>query len=233
MIDATWPRVSGWWREELAGDPSYEDTVTPLALDLLREERVGTVLDVGCGEGRLSRALGRRGWSPIGVDIDPSLLVTAAIPAVRLALPAGLVALRSEAFTAVVMSLVIEHIADHDSLLRGLGRVTAPRGAMVVVANHPAFTAPGSAPIDDGEEVLWRPGDYFSDGFTDEPAGGGTIRFHHRTMAELLTSAAQAGWALERLVEAGPSAPQIDRYPPYADQRHIPRLLGVRWRKPG
>lgn len=169
----------------------------------------------------------------VGIDVDLDLLKRAPKPTVRVDLPSGLACFVDDAFRAVLVSLVAEHIADLGALFESLARTVAAGGVLVLVANHPTFTAPGSAPIDDGEEVLWRPGDYFSDGFTDEPAGGGTIRFHHRTMAELLTSAAQAGWALERLVEAGPSAPQIDRYPPYADQRHIPRLLGVRWRKPG
>jgi SAM-dependent methyltransferase len=218
---------------ELENDPSYEDTVTPLGVHLLAPPIDGLLLDVGCGDGRVIRTLRREAGVTVGIDVDLDLLKRAPKPTVRVDLPSGLACFVDDAFRAVLVSLVAEHIADLGALFESLARTVAAGGVLVLVANHPTFTAPGSAPIDDGEEVLWRPGDYFSDGFTDEPAGGGTIRFHHRTMAELLTSAAQAGWALERLVEAGPSAPQIDRYPPYADQRHIPRLLGVRWRKPG
>ena len=100
---------------------------------------------------------------------------------------------------------------------------------LALVVNHPIYTAPGSAPIDEGDEVLWRPGRYFSSGSTDEPIAGGTITFHHRSMGELLTAASNAGWDLHRLEEFGVSGSQIEQYPAMAKQRHIPRLLGARW----
>jgi hypothetical protein len=100
----------------------------------------------------------------------------------------------------------------------------------VLVVNHPIFTAPESAPIHDTDgETLWRPGEYFGTGWTDEPAGDGVIRFHHRTMGELLTSAADAGWSLEHMIEVGVTDEQVERTPWLADQRNIPRLLGCRW----
>ena len=102
----------------------------------------------------------------------------------------------------------------------------------MAVLNHPMFTAPDSAPIvDDDGELLWRPGRYFDRGYTEEPAGGGRIRFHHRSMAEILNSAADLGLCLEHMVELGPSDAQIERTPVLAGQRHIPRLMGLRWRK--
>ena len=70
-------------------------------------------------------------------------------------------------------------------------------------------------------ELLWRAGDYFSDGSSEVRAGEGTVTFHHRTMAELLGSAAAAGWVLERIVETPHH--ELD------DQGGIPRLLACGW----
>ncbi len=101
-----------------------------------------------------------------------------------------------------------------------------------MVLNHPMFTAPDSAPIADADgELLWRPGRYFDLGYTEEPAGDGTVRFHHRSTAHLLNAAARTGFCLEQMVELGPSDAQIERTPLLAGQRHIPRLMGLRWRK--
>ena len=77
--------------------------------------------------------------------------------------------------------------------------------------------------------MLYRSGTYFGRGFTDEPAAQGKVRFYHRTTADLLTAAAHAGWSLQKLEESGLSAVQLDRYPDYAGQEQIPRLMGVRW----
>jgi hypothetical protein len=77
--------------------------------------------------------------------------------------------------------------------------------------------------------VLWRPGRYFGRGHSDEPAGRRKVRFYHRTLASLLTTAATAGWDLWQVEEWGISAAAIARTPDYAGQEQIPRLLGIRW----
>jgi SAM-dependent methyltransferase len=228
----SWSDLSDWWRTELLDDPAYEADVTPLILDLLNASAGERVLDVGCGEGRLMATLVDVGARPLGVDISQDLLKTAGTfgPVVRQSLP-HLSVFRNGVVDAAVVSLVLEHLEDEETLLAELGRVVRPGGRLAIVANHPVFTAPYSAPIQESDEVLWRPGRYFERGYTDEKAGEGTVRFHHRTMAQLLNSASLGGWDLERLVELGATDAQIESHPPLADQRHIPRLLGVAWRR--
>ncbi len=96
-------------------------------------------------------------------------------------------------------------------------------GVLALVINHPMWTAPESTPITDADgEVLWRPGEYFSSGSSEVPAGEGSVTFHHRTTAALLGTAAEFGWNLESIVETPHH--ELD------DQRGIPRLLACRWR---
>jgi hypothetical protein len=106
-----------------------------------------------------------------------------------------------------------------------------PGGVLALVANHPAYTAPGSGPLVDTEdgEVLWRWGPYMEEGSSEEPAGGGSVVFHHRSLGVLLTTAAGAGWRLERLVEHGVGEQRAAEDPLLAAQQQIPRLLAVRW----
>lgn len=225
-----WHGLGAWWLDELDNDPAYEDEVTPMLIDLARPS--GRVLDVGCGEGRLMRTLVDAGCDPVGVDIAADLLLRASqvAPVVRGRLP-SLECFRSAVFDGAVVSLVLEHIGDHNTLFRELARTVRPRGSLALVVNHPIYTAPGSAPIEEPEgEVLWRPGSYLESGHTDEPAGSKSVRFHHRPLGTLLSDAADVGWAVERVIEKGVTASQIERHPPLAKQPHIPRLLGIRWR---
>jgi len=128
--------------------------------------------------------------------------------------------------------LVFEHIEDYQRLLVEAARVVAGRGKLVVVANHPAFTAPGAGPlIDPGDgEVTWRWGAYLAEGTSFEPAGSFNLMMYHRPLGVFLTAAAAAGWALERIEERGPGAAAADRDPLLAAQRNIPRLIGLRFR---
>ena len=224
----SWSNHADWWLEEIEHDPAYEELVLPLTRDLVMSSRPTVVLDVGCGEGRLGRALG---CHVIGLDLNIELLRHTGPDSlvVRGSLP-RLDCIRGSSFDAAVVSLVLEHIPDHTTLLRETARVVRPGGVLALVINHPVFTAPGSAPIYDTDgEMLWRPGEYFGNGYTDEPAGNSTVRFHHRSMADLLNAAAAAGWSLDHMVEIGVTDDQIRRNPELADQRHIPRLLGCRW----
>ena len=227
----SWDELGEWWLTELAGDPAYDDEVTPLLLDLARP--FGRVLDVGCGEGRLMEAIGRLGGQPIGVDISSSLLGRAVAhgPVVQGALP-SLDWFADDSFDGAVVSLVLEHIADHRTLFSELARVTRSGGSLALVMNHPIYTAPESAPIEEPDgEVLWRPGEYFGSGYTDEPAGDDRVRFHHRTLGSLLSVASATGWDLHELIETGATESQIERHPLLARQRHIPRLLAAKWTK--
>lgn len=178
-------------------------------------------------------AIAERGGVPVGVDVSVSLVErasrfgqahVAAVP------PIGF--LDEDSVDGVVVILVLEHIADEAAVFAEAARVTRAGGVLALVINHPTWTAPGSTPIlDQTGEILWRPGEYFSHGWSDEPAGDGTVRFHHRSMSQLLNAAADVGWRLERMIEEGVTAAQIGRIPAMSGQEHIPRVLGVRWVK--
>ncbi len=203
----------------------------PLARELLGVVE-GTILDLGCGEGRLLRALD--GADVIGCDLSAALLerVGRSIPVVQCRLP-DLRWLRPDTVEAAVCVLVLEHVDDFDAFLREVGRVLAPGGAFVLVMNHPAYTAPGAGPVVDlsDGEVLWRWGPYFEPASATEPAGSGRVLFHHRPLGTLLNTAAHHGLALQRLDERALGPEAVADQPGLAGQEHFPRLLGVRWRK--
>jgi SAM-dependent methyltransferase len=204
---------------ELEQDVAYEDVVSPLLFEVFRPTVGETYVDLGCGEGRLMRQVSRLGARVIGVDINIDLasrtekVMIAELPGIPV---------RDAAVDGAYSVLTLEHIADHYSFFLEARRVVRPRGVLAIVINHPVWTAPGSTPVTDSEgEVLWRSGDYFGSGNSDEPADSGFVRFHHRSMAELMNSASSAGWKLEVMVER----PHHELF----DQKGIPRLLACRW----
>lgn len=217
----SWIEITEWWLSEVTTDPSYDTVVTPMLLDILAPDSGAIYLDLGCGEGRVMRALRARGARVHGIDLNVELVAHSVGVAVA-QLPA--IPMRKGAYDGVYSVLTLEHIADHATFFLEALRVTKPGGVLALVINHPVWTAPDSTPItDDDSEVLWRPGDYFSRGTSEIPAGEATVIFHHRPMSDLLNAAANAGWNLERMVE--------QPHHEYGDQGGIPRLLGCRWRR--
>ena len=220
----SWSDLSDWWMTEIVDDAAYEEVVTPMLLDILRPQTGLTYLDLGTGEGRVMRAVAETGTIVHGVDLNPDLARIAgeAGPVVVASLP-DLGFIRDHSYDGAFCVLVLEHIEDHRRMFCEGARTVKPGGVLALVMNHPIWTAPGSTPITDREgETLWRAGAYFGSGSTIERAGEHRVEFHHRNLAELANSASDAGWSLERMIEA----PHHD----LAGQEGIPRLLACRWR---
>ncbi|MGH8874498.1 MAG: class I SAM-dependent methyltransferase [Acidimicrobiia bacterium] len=227
-----WPALADWWVAEVSSDPAYREEVVPLVVDLLDPRPGAWYLDLGCGEGQVMAAVAERGGRVVGCDLSAALLGRARqYGSVVLGRLPELGWARAGAFDGACLSLVLEHLVDPAALFVEAARVVREGGALVAVVNHPYFTAPGASPVVDPTdgELFWRWGAYLEPGHTDEPTGPGVVRFHHRPLGELLTSAAGVGWSLEVMIERGAGPQQADRDPLLKAQVGIPRLLGARW----
>ena len=212
-----------WWQGEVAGDAAYTRDVDPLLDELLGSLGDDAILDLGCGDGRLLASHGA-----VGVDSSLDLVRHAAESGPAVVGDVRQLPFASSSWAAAYAVLVLEHIEDPSPFFVEVARVVAPGGLLAVVINHPVYTAPRSGPFVDpaDDEVLWRWGKYLDRGASTEPAGSGTVVFHHRPLGNLLTSAAAAGWKLERMIERS-LEPAGD--PLLAAQSYLPRLLGARW----
>lgn len=225
-----WDDLAEWWLAE-TNDPAYRNDVQPI-VDALVAGTSGPTLDLGCGDGRLRERLP----GPVfGCDSSLRLLEHArkgGLAVVRCRLP-DLSWLRPGSISTAIACLVLEHLPDALAFFASTAAAVAPGGSLVVVANHPAYTSSGAGPVVDQSdgEVLWRWGTYLVDSIAAEPAGSGSIVFHHRSLASLLNAAATSGWMLQRTIEAGAGPQTIARVPSLAGQEHMPRLIGLRWTK--
>ena len=225
-----WNDIAAWWRREATTDPVYREDVEPM-LERLVPPHSGLAIELGCGEGQWLRWLNEAGGNAFGSDGSLLLLADAvkAAPVVCARLPA-LPWLRDRSVDTALSVFVLDLVDDVATFFSEAARVVRRGGSLIVVINHPGFTSPGSGPVVDIDgEVLWRWGSYLTDGSSKHPAGSGHVVFYHRSIARLLTTAAESGWALELLEESSLGAGAIERQPAYAGQEGIPRFLGARW----
>lgn len=225
-----WDDLAEWWVDEVDNDAAYEADVHPILTALL-PDRLGIAMDLGCGEGQGMRLVDE-GDGVFGCDLSLSLLRRSkAVGRVVQAKLPNLDWLGDATLDSALSVYLLDLIPEHQRFFAETARVVKPGGTLSIVINHPAYTSPGSAPfVDEQGEVLWRWGEYFSEGSSTEPAGDREVEFFHRPMADLLTAAAAEGWILDRMIERGLSTQTIARIPGYEGQEGIPRLLGVRWR---
>jgi SAM-dependent methyltransferase len=69
-----WEINAGWWQEWFTegADPEYREQIVPLLRQLLTEAAPASVLDIGCGEGQLSRVSSRLPGVRLVVGVDPT-----------------------------------------------------------------------------------------------------------------------------------------------------------------
>jgi 2-polyprenyl-3-methyl-5-hydroxy-6-metoxy-1,4-benzoquinol methylase len=127
-----------------------------------------TILDIGCGEGWLVRALAEHGISGIGVDVVPSLIEQAARAGggdFRVAsyedIADGLLDVKVDAVVANFSLIGKESV---DGVIRRTPELLERDGALIIQTLHP-LVATGDQPYEDG----WRQGSWagFSSDFSD------------------------------------------------------------------
>jgi SAM-dependent methyltransferase len=98
-----------------------------------------TIVEVGCGTGRLVALLAERGAAAVGVDADPAMLAVAATRATgRLVrADAGRLPLPDATVDAAVAVATLEFTADPVLVLAEMARVTRPGGRLVVAVLNP------------------------------------------------------------------------------------------------
>ena len=156
----------------------------------------------------------------VGCDVAMDLLrlARADAPVVQCDL-ADLSWLKTASVDGAYLVLVLEHLPDLEVLV-STSRIVRPGGSLVLVMNHPAFTADGAGPIMDTAdgEFLWRWGDYFKPAACRMQGSNTAVTFYHRPLADILNKASAAGWMLEEMVETGFSDAAIAAQPGYVGQ---------------
>ena len=185
----------------------------PATIGLLGNVSGKRVLEVGCGTGPLTEWLVNQGAAVVACDLSAAMLEIARSRIGDQAelhqhdLAEPLTFLEHTSMDLVVASLVFHYLRDWVAPLRELHRVLRPTGSVVMSIHHPAWD--------------WRnhcPEDYFaflqvSEVWVKEH----TVTFWRRPLTAATDAVSQAGFLIDRLVEARPN-PELEMRDPSSFQ---------------
>lgn len=210
------------WARSPECDHAFWHLNLPALLALL--PRPGELtLDVGCGEGRLARALKELGHPVVGIESSPALAwaATKADPSfdVRVA-DAVAIPLPNDVADLAIASLSLMNMDDMPRVVSEIARVLRPAGCFCFSVLHP-INSWGDAGA----------GYFETARYTEELRRDGarmTLHDSHRPLGDYFGALQDAGFLVERVVEPVPDDSYIAASPEVVRWRERPGFLHVR-----
>lgn len=240
MATDSWNSIADWYAEHVRRGSALHDFACSCLLDCLPDDLRGVrVVDVGCGEGIVTRALAKRGAHVVGVDPVPRLITHAR--AAEVTDPTGaaysvddgctLATVDDSSVDWVTAGLSLNNVPDLPAALAAVRRVLVRDGRLAFTVPHPCFEAPHSTWTEDPAGRARRVvGDYLDEGFwrSSNPHGVRRAGNHHHTLSTYVGSLSRQGFVIETMSEPTPGAAVTAQQPRRAG---LPPFLVVRARR--
>ncbi|MDO3401376.1 methyltransferase domain-containing protein [Mycolicibacterium neoaurum] len=214
-MDETWNSIADWYTELVRDGSPMHQFARDILLAVLPDSLAGlTVLDIGCGEGLITRALAARGGTATG--IDPTRALIAHAHRAERDEPVGAQYRVDDATTLSTVAdasvdwatagLSLNNVADLPAALAALIRVLKPAGRLVFTVPHPCFDAPRSTAVIIDGALRRIVGDYMDQGFwrTTAPQSVHRVGNHHRTIGTYVNALIDNGFQITSLAEPVP-----------------------------
>ncbi len=173
----------------------------PAMLDLLPPVDGLHLLDAGCGSGIYAELLMDRGARVTGIDESAAMLEHARRRLAGRGVDLRVADLRAPllfadgSFDGIVSALVLHYMRDWSATLAEFRRVLRPGGWLAFSTHHPV-----------AEALFFKPARYLDvELLDDEWDGVGTVRFYRRPISRIVNDLADAGFAIDRMVEPLPT----------------------------
>lgn len=191
---SSWNSVIPWYNKEME--------VSILRLLCLSPE--SSLLDVGCGNGALARAIPKN-IKYLGIDASQTLINQAQDknPNHKFIVVDAQKFFAPETFTHAAMILSLQNMKDPEQVIKNIGKMLTPNSKLLLVLNHPMFRIPRqSSWLTDGRKVnrYITPLEIPITSHPGEPNSEITWTFHH-SLSDYSKYAKEAGFVIELIEE--------------------------------
>jgi SAM-dependent methyltransferase len=238
MAEFSWEASAQAWITDQGehGDFGRRYVLDPVMLPLATRHQAGTVLDVGCGEGRFCRMLQAQGIACTGLDPTPALLAEARrrdANGTYVEAGAEQLPFADGSFDLVISYLSLIDIPDISAAIPEMARVLKP-GGRLLVANLTSFNtagAPGWVRSWDGRKLHYALDRYSEARPVRLNYRNIRVVNHHRPLGTYMQLFLSQNLRLTHFSEPLPvdGAPE----PKAADFKRAPNFCVMEWEKPG
>ena len=198
QIQQSWCDNADAWSNAVRGNHIHSrvQLTNQAIIDAVLATQPASVLDLGCGEGWLSRALAETGCSVTGTDATLRLIELAqqkgGADYIHCDYQQLIARLQNQRFDCIVFNFSLFGEQSVERLLSELHSYLNPGGRLIIQTLHP-ITACGGHPYQDG----WRDGSW--DGCGENFSN--PFPWFFRTQASWINTLIQQGWMLQNIQE--------------------------------
>ncbi len=209
---AAYERLAPVWSATTDDGPFNGGLERPALRTLIPRPLTGsTVLDAGCGSGAQCAWLLDQGADVIGVDLSPGMVEVATgrcggrgrFVVANLAEP---LPVAPGSLDGITSSLALHYLRDWSTPLASFATVLRPGGWVVISLDHPF-----------GPPLAGQRGGYFDTELVTDTWRKADVevtqRFWRRPLAAIVNAFGDAGFAVERIIEARPHPQAVTRWP--------------------
>ncbi len=211
----SWGSEAEWYSNHLEeGDTYHAKVILPNVERIVAPHTGLKVLEIGCGEGFIARALEGAGASVTGCDISPELIEIAKKKGGRIVYKVSkaekLDWVTAHEYDVVLAVLTLQNMEKIEPVFEGVVKALKNNGRLIFVLNHPAFRIPKASAwgYDEEVQIQYRRTDaYLSQRRAQidmHPGTSGkksvTYSFH-RSLQDYMKALKASGFAITRLEE--------------------------------
>lgn len=191
----------------------YTQTITPTFLELVKKlSRIGDkVLDIGCGEGYLTRLISSTKRRVSGCDISPEMISAAKNQSSSISYWTQDIEKKDSnrknlRFKLIVSNLVFTYLKDIDQSLKNTAAYLRSDGYLVIAIPHPCFYHQENYRwFMEEKNETYRIGKYLEEKtFVKEIANGVMTHYIHRTLSSYIRIFIKNNFALVDILEPTP-----------------------------
>ena len=146
---SSWEGVNKWYNAQVGEEGHYyhKNVILPALLPFFADTAEASLLDLGCGQGVLSRSI-PKSFAYTGVDISPSLIKSAKSLAAQpnhefvVSDATQKLPVKKKDFSHASIILALQNMEHQEGAIRNCATRLRVGGKLLIVLNHPCFRIP-------------------------------------------------------------------------------------------
>ena len=159
----SWESSHLWYSKIVGAKGHYyhQNLIIPYLENLIKKEKISSVLDLGCGQGFLAKTVFKN-CDYCGIDISPSLIKKAKNSAKKASFftadATADLPINSKQFDCACFILSLQNMPNPESAIKNASKHLKKHGKLILILNHPCFRIPQktSWQIDEDQRLQYR-----------------------------------------------------------------------------